>query len=160
MSADVVADLRSALEELNGLVRSLPAERLERPEADGWTARQVLAHLADFELVAAVRVRMVLSSERPALAVYGQEEFTDRFSGLESPAEALDRFAVNRRATLRVLDALAPEDWERVGIHPDRGAEPLERTMEMLVRHDRGHLEQLRRAAGGWSVGDRPSPAR
>ncbi len=148
MSADVVADLRSDLEELTGLVRSLPGERLERPEADGWTARQVLAHLADFELMAAVRVRMVLSSERPALAVYGQEEFTDRFSGLEAPAEALDRFAVNRRATLRVLDALASEDWERVGIHPDRGAETLQRTMEMLVRHDRGHLEQLRRAAG------------
>jgi hypothetical protein len=55
---------------------------------------------------------------------------------------------VNRLGTLRVLEALAPADWERVGVHPVRGDETLRRTMEFLVRHDRGHLAQLREAAG------------
>lgn len=150
MSTGVVTSLREGVDELARLVRSLPGERLEaaRPAADGWSAREVLAHLADFELMAAVRVRTVLSRVRPALASYGQEEFTDRFSALESPEEALERIAVVRRATLRVLESLAPEEWERTGVHPERGEETLRRTMEMLIRHDRGHLEQLRRAAG------------
>jgi uncharacterized damage-inducible protein DinB len=149
MSSDVVAELRAALEELTEVVRRLPAEQLERrgAPAEGWTARQVLAHLADFELMAAVRVRMVLSMDRPALASYDQEEFTDRFSDLDTPAEALERFTVNRRATLRVLDALGPGDLERTGIHPVRGEERLRRTLEMLARHDRGHLDQLVLAA-------------
>jgi len=94
-----------------------------------------------------VRVRTVLSVDRPALASYGQEEFTDRFSALETAEEALERFAVNRRATLRVVAALAPADLERVGVHPQRGEEPLRRTLEMLARHDRAHLDQLVRAA-------------
>ena len=142
------ARLREDEEELRRLVGSLPEERLAGPAAEGWNARQVLAHLADFELMAAVRVRQVLSRERPLLASYGQEEFTDRFSGLEPAAEALERIATVRRATLLVLESLAPEDWERTGVHPERGEETLRRTVELLVRHDRMHLEQLRRAAG------------
>jgi len=150
MSEDVVARLRADLEELVEVVRRLPAEQLElRPsEPDAWTARQVLAHLADFELIAAVRVRTVLSVDRPALASYGQEEFTDRFSALETAKDALERFTVNRRATLRVVATLGPADLERVGVHPQRGEEPLRRTLEMLARHDRAHLDQLVRAAG------------
>jgi uncharacterized damage-inducible protein DinB len=149
VGADVVAGLRADLEELTAVVRRLPAERLERrpAEAEGWTARQVLAHLADFELVAAVRVRTVLSMDRPALASYGQEEFTDRFSALETAEDALERFTVNRKATLRVLGALEPADLERVGVHPQRGEETLRRTLEMLARHDRAHLDQLVSAA-------------
>jgi uncharacterized damage-inducible protein DinB len=151
MNDDLAAALRADLEELTTAVNRLPAAQLEqRPvEPDGWTARQVLAHLADFELIAAVRVRTVLSVERPVLASYGQEEFTDRFSALDTAEEALERFAVNRRATLRVVAALGPDDLERVGVHPQRGEEPLRRTLEMLARHDRGHLEQLVRAAEG-----------
>ena len=146
MSAGLLDSLRAHLEELTGLL-AVAGDRLERPRADGWTARQVLGHLADFELVAAVRVRVVLSLDRPQLPAYGQEEFTDRFSLVETPAEALERFAVNRRATLRVLEALEPADWERVGVHPHRGEESLRRTVEALARHDRAHLEQLREAA-------------
>jgi uncharacterized protein (TIGR03083 family) len=145
---ELLPALRSDLEELQRLVGSLAEADLDRPDAVGWNARQVLAHLADFELVAAVRVRMVLSAERPALAVFGQEELVDRFTGLEPPAEALERIAIVRRTTLRVLEALSPADWERVGVHPVRGEETLRRTVEMMVHHDRGHLAQLREAAG------------
>jgi hypothetical protein len=150
-SADLVAELGAGLEALTGLVGRTPATRLEPGPvgAEGWTARQVLAHLADFELIAAVRVRTVLSVDRPALASYGQEEFTERFGALETAEEALERFIVNRRATLRVVAALSPEDLERTGVHPRRGEEPLRRTLEMLARHDRSHLEQLARAAAG-----------
>jgi len=148
---EVLDALRAHVDELTEAVRQLPAERLEAgagsAEAGGWTARQVLAHLADFELVAAVRVRMMLSVDHPTLPAYGQEEFTDRFSALETAAEALERLTVTRRATLRVLEAATEADWDRKGTHPERGEEPLRRTVEMLSRHDATHLAQLRRAA-------------
>ena len=147
-TTELVAALRFAGEELRALVESLPADRLERPEADGWTARQVLAHLADFELIAAVRVRMVLTQDRPALANYDQDGFTERFGRLEPAAEALERFEVNRLATTRVLESLGGADWERPGLHPVRGEETLRQTVEKVAEHDRGHLEQLRQAAG------------
>jgi len=149
--SSVVAELRASLEALTGAVRRLEHSQLERhgPEAEGWTAREVLAHLADFELIAAVRVRTVLSLDRPVLATYDQEAFTARFGALETPTEALERFTVNRRAMLRVLEALTEADLDRPGLHPVRGEEPLRRTLEMVARHDRAHLEQLVRAAAG-----------
>ena len=145
--AELIDALRAHVEELAGVLRALPAERLERPVSDGWTARQVLAHLADFELIAAVRVRVMLSVDRPMLPAYGQEDFTDRFWSVETPAEALERLAVTRRSTVRVLEALTDADWDRTAVHPERGEERLHRTVEMLVRHDRLHLAQLREAA-------------
>src|SRR5262245_1708261 len=99
--AELLAALRRAPAELRALAGSLPEDRLERAEAEGWTARQVLAHLADFELMVGVRVRSVLTRDQPALANYDQERFTERFGGLEGAAEAIARFEVNRLATAR-----------------------------------------------------------
>jgi uncharacterized damage-inducible protein DinB len=147
-TTELVGALRQAATELGALVGSLSEDLLERQEAQGWTARQVLAHLADFELVVGVRVRSVLTQDRPALATYDQERFTERFGRLESAREAVERFEVNRLATARVLEAIDEADWERSGVHPVRGEETLRRTVEMLAGHDRGHLEQLRQAAG------------
>ncbi|HKF75556.1 MAG TPA: DinB family protein [Candidatus Dormibacteraeota bacterium] len=147
--AELVHALRADLEELVELVGSLSADGLERRSDHGWSARQVLAHLADFELIAGVRVRMVLSFDRPPLASYAQDELTDRFADLETAAEALERVVVNRRALVRLLESLGERDWERLGTHPERGEETLRRTVEMIVRHDGLHLAQMRVAAGG-----------
>jgi uncharacterized damage-inducible protein DinB len=147
-TTEIVEALRSAPAELRALVSPLPPDRLDRTEAEGWTVREVLAHLADFELIAGVRVRAYLTLDRPALASYDQDRFTARFGHLGSAADALERIAVNREATAAVLAAIEDADWERPGVHPHRGEETLRRSMEHLVAHDRGHLEQLRLAAG------------
>jgi hypothetical protein len=148
LSAEVLPALRAALDELSRLSGRLPPDGTEPARREGWSAREILGHMADFELVAAVRVLAVLSLERPALARYGQEELTRRFAATESAADAFQRFAAVRRSTLRLLERLQPDDWERIGIHHQRGAETLRRTVEMIARHDRGHLEQMRAALG------------
>jgi DinB superfamily len=146
LAAELIAALRTTLEELPGLAVQLRSNDPGAPAEGGWSAREVLCHLADFELVAAVRVLAALSLDRPALAHFGQEELTRRFASAESAEEALLRFEVVRRSTLRRLELLRPEDWDRVAVHPERGPEPLRRTVEMIGRHDRGHLEQMRAA--------------
>jgi uncharacterized damage-inducible protein DinB len=146
---ELVAAVRETQDQLPQLVRALPPERLAASPADGgWSAREVLAHLADFELIAGVRLRTVVTLDRPALATYDQEACTARFGGLESVDEALERWLVNRRANVRLLAALEPADWQRTGMHHERGEEPLAKTVAMLLRHDRAHLDQMREAAG------------
>ena len=108
----------------------------------------MLAHLAHFEVLAGARVRMVLTLEKPPLAAFDQEDFNRRFADALPAADALELFAVNRRATCELLERLEPADWERPGLHPTRGEEPLARTVAMLLRHDRDHLEQFRSALG------------
>ncbi|HEX6349944.1 MAG TPA: DinB family protein [Candidatus Dormibacteraeota bacterium] len=144
---------RSSPAELIAGLRRTPAELVELTErmgasgtAEGWSPAEVLAHLAHFEVLAGARVRMVLTLERPPLAAFDQEDFNRRFADALPAAEALELFAVNRRATCDLLERLEPADWERPGLHPTRGEEPLAKTVAMLLRHDRDHLEQFRGA--------------
>ncbi len=148
--ADLVAELRRTPGELSALLGELPDDRLVgRPGAGGWSAAEVVAHLAHFEVLAGARIRMVLTLERPPLASFDQEEFSRRFADLLTLEAALALFDLNRGVSCDLLSRLHAADWERIGLHPVRGEETLARTMAMLARHDRDHLEQMRAAASG-----------
>jgi len=151
--ADLVASLRRTSSDLASLVAELPAGEVtpSRP-GDDWSAAEVVAHLAHFEVLAGARIRMVLTLDRPPLAAFEQEEFNRRFADLLRLDVALTLFQVNRGANCDLLGRLVAADWERIGVHPVRGEETLARSMAMLVRHDREHLDQLRGAAATTSV--------
>lgn len=147
---DLVAELRRTPGELSALVGELPEDRLGgTPGAGGWSAAEVAAHLAHFEVLAGARIRMVLTLDRPPLATFGQEEFNRRFASLLSLDAALALFDLNRGVNCDLLSRLQAADWERIGLHPARGEETLAKTVAMLARHDREHLEQMRAAAAG-----------
>ena len=147
--ADILAELRRTPGELAALLGELPEDRMAKaPGAGGWSAAEVVAHLAHFEVLAGARIRMVLTLERPPLAAFDQEEFSRRFADLLTLEAALALFDLNRGVNCDILSRLAAADWERVGLHPARGEETLAKSMAMLARHDRDHLEQMRAAAG------------
>jgi hypothetical protein len=102
--------------------------------------------LADSEIVAAFRFRMVLAHDRPAIAGYDQDRWAERLHYAEShPREALDEFHVLRRANLRLLERASPQDLERVSVHGERGDESLSHMMRLYAGHDLLHLRQIKR---------------
>ncbi|HEY1913759.1 MAG TPA: DinB family protein, partial [Vicinamibacterales bacterium] len=63
-----------------------------------WSVREILAHLADTELVTSWRIRSILASNGTALQPYDQNEFARVFKYAEAPvAGSLDLFEANRR---------------------------------------------------------------
>src|SRR6266545_2525974 len=147
---ELIAELRRTAGELSALLAELPDERLAaRPGDGGWSAAGVVAHLAQFEVLAGARIRMVLTLERPPLASMDQEEFNRRFGDLLPLDAALALFELNRGVNCDLLARLEPADWDRPGLHPVRGEESLAKTVAMLARHDRDHLQQFRAAAAG-----------
>ena len=110
---------------------------------------QVLSHLSDSDLMAGTRVRMIVTSDRPTLVGYDQDAFTARFGGLDPDVTTtLQRWRALRLANLRIFESLTPAEWERVGVHSERGDESARLTVELMAGHDRVHLAQFRRAAG------------
>lgn len=110
-----------------------------------WSLRDVLNHLSDSDLVSATRIRMIVTQDRPTLVGYDQEAWTARFGRLDATAqEIIDRWQVLRRANLRLLESLSPEEWERVGLHTERGPESVRLTVQLAAGHDRVHLDQFR----------------
>jgi hypothetical protein len=143
---DPVDVMRTTLAEIDGLTAGTPESALNHSPAPGeWSPREVLSHLADSDLVTGMRVRMIVTDDRPILIGYDQDAWTSRFGGLdESAAETIARWRTLRLVNIRMYESLSPEEWQRVGLHSQRGEESVLLTAQMQAGHDRTHLEQVR----------------
>ena len=111
------------------------------------THRQVLIYRAlQWDVPRFAHVSLILAQDRPPLTGYDQDRWAERLHyELDDPSEALERFAVIRRANLRLLERASPADLKRVGVHVERGEESLEHICRLSAGHDRLHLRQIDR---------------
>lgn len=140
--------LRTTARDLVALVSGADTAAVQRePEAGEWSAATVVGHLADVELVYGVRLRMIVAESRPVLTPFDEEAWADRFGDIEEDVkDALQRWRVLRDSNLRLLDALVDDEWERSGVHQQRGVVTVAGIVKTLAEHDRTHLDQIRRA--------------
>jgi hypothetical protein len=139
--------LRTTGPALGRALEALGPVAVRVPEAAGkWSTNEVLQHLADSELVFGWRIRLVLAHDRPAITGYDQDRWADRLRYADAdPGEAIERFAVLRRANLRLLERASDEDLKRVGVHAERGEESLAHIIRLYAGHDLLHLRQIDR---------------
>lgn len=144
---DPLTVLRATPGALEQIVSETRADILTRPEAPGkWAMRDVLAHLADSDLVWGWRLRLVIAQDRPPLTGYDQDAWAARLGyGDSDPRESVTMFSVLRQSNLRLLSRATPEDLLRVGVHVERGEESLAHHMKLYAGHDILHLNQLGR---------------
>lgn len=141
------AVLRETLSALPRAIEGLSPPQLRRPEFPGkWSIGQILQHLADSEIVWAWRLRLILAQDRPQLTGYDQDLWAERLHYAEAdPPDALEVFAVLRRANLRLVERASPADLKRIGVHVERGEESLEHLRRLYAGHDLLHLRQIDR---------------
>jgi uncharacterized damage-inducible protein DinB len=139
--------LRETPTALSRAVEGLAAEQLRRPEEEGkWSMAQVLAHLADSDLVWGWRLRLILAQDRPPITGYDQDLWADRLGYADTdPHESITTFALLRRGNLRLIERATPADLTRVGIHAERGEESVEHLIGLYAGHDLLHLDQIAR---------------
>jgi DinB family protein len=128
-------------------VHALPDAVLRRPEAPGkWSVIEVIQHLADSELVAGFRTRMVLSEERPQLQAYDQDRWASefRYRGV-SLGQVLEQLRGLRQANLYLWSGLSSSQLERVGLHSERGPESVGHIVRLMAGHDLVHRRQIDR---------------
>ncbi len=122
-------------------------EALRTPEAPGkWSVAGVVCHLADAELVWAYRIRMVMAHDRAPLTGFDQDAFAREFRYRErDPEDALRVFDAAREANLWVLKRVSEEARTHVGVHSERGEEPLPHMIRLEAGHDLVHRRQIER---------------
>lgn len=146
---DPLESLRKAPKRVRKLVKGLGRKQLEAAVEDGkWSVKQVLAHLADGEVVLGARIRMVASMERPVLVGYDQDAFVRelRYDGVDAE-QLLENFSTVRAINVALLERLPEGAFARVGMHTERGEESLATMMFMYAGHDRMHEAQIERLA-------------
>ena len=122
-----------------------PDAELDTAPAPGkWTAREIVHHLADSEMTAAVRLRLLLATPSPQIVGYDQDEFAKRLHYQKRPIEAsLDAFNAARRTTAELLDRMTEADWQREGTHTEVGRYSPERWLEIYAAHAHAHADQI-----------------
>jgi hypothetical protein len=137
--------------ELLGELRKLSADltdaELRQPEAPGkWSIIQVLEHLTDQEIVNSFRLRAIIAEDEPRIQGYDQDRWAERLRYGGVPAEQLlAELAPLRARNLRLYASLTSEDWERSGIHSERGPESARRLCSLIAAHDLVHRRQIAR---------------
>jgi hypothetical protein len=117
-----------------------------RPAPDKWSAREIVHHLADSEMTAAIRLRLLLAEERAAIRPYDQDEFARKLFYDRPIAGSLQAFEAARRSTGELLERLGEADWTKEGTHPEHPHYGVVRWLELYAAHAHNHAEQITRA--------------
>ena len=136
---------------LEKLFSKKPATRLrKRPAPEKWSAAEILAHLADVEIVQSWRIRSILGAPGIPIQAFDQDAWvTAGHYRKRDPLKSLEQFRVLRETNLALLKSLTPEQWRQHGLHSERGEESIDRIVRILAGHDLNHLEQLEHILAG-----------
>ncbi len=119
-------------------------EELDRRPAPGkWSAREIVHHLADSEMTAAIRLRLLVATDHPAITGYDQDQFARRLRYDRPIAKSLEAFKAARDSTAEILDCLTPEEWLREGTHNEMGRYTVETWLTVYAEHAHKHAGQM-----------------
>ena len=128
------------------------AELAVSPEPARWSVVQILAHLADAEVVAGWRLRSILALDGVPIQAFDQDRWAAAFNYAESdPGESLELFEVSRRANLSLLRRVDPALHAHHGLHAERGEETITHLVRLYAGHDLNHLRQVEKFCGSGS---------
>jgi hypothetical protein len=121
-----------------------PANLRKRPAPGKWSATEIIAHLADVEIVQGWRMRSILGAPGTPIQAFDQDAWAVAgHYNKRDPRKSLEQFRVLRETNLAFLRALEPEQWKHHGMHSERGEESIERIVGLIAGHDINHIEQV-----------------
>ncbi|HET6178821.1 MAG TPA: DinB family protein [Candidatus Sulfotelmatobacter sp.] len=144
---DPLAMQREAPQTLAVLIENVPESKLKQCPAPGkWSVTEILAHLAEDELSSTWRYRQMLEHDGLQLQGFDQDLWANHGDYASwQPADALAMFRLLREANLRMFARLTPEQWQRHGVHRERGKITVQELCRHMAAHDINHIEQVRR---------------
>ena len=144
---DAIKVQRSTAGKLKKLTTGLTPKELKwRTEPTKWSIAEIIAHLADAEIVASWRMRSVIGENGITIQPFDQDQWASVFKYRSRDANrSLEVFRVLRENNLVMLKEIAPEIWDNYGMHLERGKESIAHLARMFAGHDTNHVLQIER---------------
>lgn len=125
----------------------LTASDLDAPRENGWTARQVIHHVADSEAQSYARLRRLIAE--PGTVIQGYDEAlwgkNATLGYQELPIEnSLAVFAAVRASSLEILKRLSVSQLQNSGVHSESGEYTLEKWLATYIKHPIEHAQQMK----------------
>lgn len=140
---------RAAIAAIGGfpgeLTAVMPAARLDTPYREGgWTARQVVHHLADSHMNAFVRFRLVLTEDMPTVKPYKEAEWSKLVDSKMDPQVSIQILDGLHQRWHTMLEAMAAADFTRQALHPENGPITLDWLLQLYAWHGRHHIGHIK----------------
>jgi len=144
---DAVKLQRTTVGKLRKLTQGLTPKQLKwRPEPAKWSIAEIIAHLADTEIVASWRMRSVIGENGITIQPFDQDAWASAFNYRDRDAKrSLETFRVLRENNLAMLKEISKETWDNYGMHLERGKESIAHLTRMFAGHDTNHILQVER---------------
>lgn len=114
------------------------------PAPGKWSIRQIIAHLADSEMVGAHRMRAVIAEDNPTLTGYDQALWARNLDYAQrKPKQSLESFRRQRAENYDLLKNLPESAYARTGNHTEHGPVTLLRLLEIHAEHVENHARQM-----------------
>jgi hypothetical protein len=142
---------RETPKKLKKLVKGLKnKEIMKRPASGKWSIGEILAHLADAEMVVGYRMRLILGVNGTSIVAFDQDVWAKNADyAHQDPDLSLAAFRALRQLNVAMLKSLPAEKWNQYGIHEERGKETIRHIVNMMAGHDLNHLRQVEAIAKG-----------
>jgi hypothetical protein len=136
---------KAAPRKLASLIRRKTRKQLARRPAPGkWSVAEIMAHLADVEVVVSWRLRQILAGSGVSLQAFDQDVWASTFDyARRDVKQSLETYRVLREGNLTLLKKMPKQLWDNYGVHQERGNESIAHIVRMMAGHDVNHLRQV-----------------
>lgn len=140
---EAVSALPSQLNAIAAKLSDVQLEKSYRPE--GWTARQIIHHIADSHSNALIRVKLALTEDKPVIKPYDQDAWSALTDAKNAPiASSLKMVEAIHERWVVVLNNMSEADFSKTYIHPEYNREfQLDEFIALYAWHGRQHCGHL-----------------
>jgi hypothetical protein len=136
---------RAVMEAFQGITD----QELDHSAVEGeWTPRQIAHHLADSEMMSAIRIRRMLTEETPVIFGYDEKAFAEKLTSDRPIEPSLEAMRWARETCSQLLDRMTVDDWHIVGTHTESGRYTTEDWLRIYAGHAHDHAQQIKRSRG------------
>jgi hypothetical protein len=142
---DAIKVQRTTAAKLKKAITGLTPTQLRwRPQPAKWSIAEIIAHLADAEIVASWRMRSVIGENGITIQPFDQDAWASAFKYQDRDARrSLEVFRTLRENNLIMLKEISKETWDNYGMHLERGKESIAHLARMFAGHDTNHVLQV-----------------
>jgi len=132
-------------EALRTAVLGLSDKQLDTPAGEGkWNIRQITHHIADANINAYSRMKLIMTEKKPILKPYDQDQWAILTDSKNAPVESTLTLIKGLCERWVVFMRSLPEtSWTREGIHLENGKMTLFDVLKLYSNHGNSHLQQI-----------------
>jgi uncharacterized protein (UPF0335 family) len=132
--------------EIEKTINSLTIKQLDTPYREGgWTARQVVHHMADSHLNAYIRLKWTITESTPVIKAYQEKAWAETPETKLDPVISIELLKALHAKWTALLRRLDPADFKKEFIHPDTNKHMrLDRITAMYAWHGEHHFGHLK----------------